>query len=183
MPADDRPRGATLILVGLPGAGKTTVGRGVAARLGWPFVDLDAAIEREAGRSVAEIFAAEGEAGFRERERTATARLAGAGPLVLAPGGGWIENPGCRALLCPPARIIHLRVTPATALERMADDREARPLLAGRDRAGALAALEALRARREPLYIRADFSLDTEGIDLQAVMEKVTALASGEERG
>ena len=85
---DDAPPGAPVapaghvILVGLPGAGKSTVGRRVARRLGHPFLDLDVEIERRAGRSVAAIFAAEGEAGFRAREAALSAELARAGAMA-----------------------------------------------------------------------------------------------------
>lgn len=168
----DRP---AIVLVGLPGAGKTTVGRLAAARLGWPFVDLDEAIAADAGMTVAEIFAAEGEPGFRARERDATRRLAGQGGVVVAPGGGWVENPGCMALLRPPASIIHLRVGLDAALARVAGDPTIRPLLAGPD---PRAALEALRVRREPYYERADWVVDTEVIDLERVVSKVVELAS-----
>jgi shikimate kinase len=168
---------APIVLVGLPGAGKSTAGRLAAMRLGWDFVDLDDEIVRMAGgRSVAEIFAAEGEPAFREREREATRNLRGRRRIVLAPGGGWMANPGCADALRPPARIIHLRVGVPAALARLAGSPEVRPLLAGPDPAGALADLE---RRRSGSYAAADVVLDTEVISLQAVVDSLVRLASG----
>lgn len=166
---------APIVLVGLPGAGKTTVGRAVAGRLGWTFIDLDEEIARAAGQTIPAIFATEGESGFRARERAATQALVGARRVVISPGGGWMANDGCVALLRPPAGIIHLRVGVDAALARMADDRAARPLLAGPD---PRAALVALRERREPAYAGSDWVVDTEGVELQEVIGKVLELAS-----
>ena len=163
------------VLVGLPGAGKTTVGRLAAARLGWAFVDLDEEIVRAAGgRSIPALFAEEGEPAFRERERVATRALVGRRDLVVAPGGGWMANPGCAPLLRPPARIIHLRVGVSAALGRMAGSGEPRPLLAVDDPA---AALRGLAERRREAYAAADVELDTEVLDLQQLVESVARLA------
>ena len=171
------PSDAPIVLVGLPGAGKSTSGRLAAERLGWEFVDLDEEIVRMAGgRGVAEIFAAEGEPAFRERERDATRNLRGRRRIVVAPGGGWMANPGCAELLRPPARIIHLRVGVPAALARLAGSAEVRPLLAGADPAGALAELQ---RRRSGGYAAADLELDTEVISLQAVVDSLVRLASG----
>ena len=170
-----QPRGAHLILVGLPGAGKTTVGQLVAERLGSPFVDLDAEIERMEGRSIEAIFAEHGEARFRELELRSTEAVANRGNLVLAPGGGWVTQPGLLALLRPPGRIIHLDVTPATALARMGSTVRARPLLAT---AEPLAVLERLLEARGPAYAAADAVLDTETLDLQELVAQLAALAA-----
>ena len=164
-----------LVLVGLPGSGKTTVGRAVAERLGRGFLDFDAEIERRAGRTVAEIFASEGEPAFRALERALTAELASTAPMVLAPGGGWVTNPGVVALLRPPARIIHLAASPETVLRRLGAERATRPLLHVAD---ALDALRALRRAREPLYRAADDVVETDLLDAQQVIEKVVALAT-----
>lgn len=167
---------APIVLVGLPGAGKSTVGRLAADRLGWAFVDLDEEIVRAAdGRPVAELFATEGEPAFREREREATRNLRGRRRIVVASGGGWMANPGCAALLRPPARIIHLRVGVRSALDRLRGSPETRPLLAGPDPAGALADLD---RRRAAAYAGADVVIDTEVLSLQAVVESLVRLAS-----
>ena len=172
LPAADAP----IVLVGLPGAGKSTVGRLAAAHLGWDYVDLDAAIVWAAGgMGISALFAAEGEAGFRAREREATRALVGRGRVVVAPGGGWMTNPGCVELLKPPARIIHLRVGVPAALARLRGSAEVRPLLAGPDPAGTL---EVLHRRRRVAYATADVELDTEVMDLQAVVDSVVRLAT-----
>ena len=167
------PRPA-LVLVGLPGVGKTTVGREAARRLGWPFLDFDEEIERREGRTVAALFAERGEGYFRECERRLTEELAGQGRIVLAPGGGWAAQPGLMDLLRPPARIIHLAAAPAAAAARMGAGRAVRPLLVGED---ATARLAALLRDRGLAYARADAVIDTEVIDFDAVVSKVCALA------
>lgn len=168
--------GAHLVLVGLPGAGKTTVGRAAAARLGVPFVDLDEEIERREGRTVAEIFAAEGEPRFRVLEREATAALRGAPGAVVAPGGGWIEQPGLVDLLRPPARLVWLRGPAEALLSRMSDgERARRPLLAGPDPEVAIRRLD---ERRRALYAAADHVIDTELIGVEKVMDAVVSLVA-----
>ncbi|HEY0970234.1 MAG TPA: shikimate kinase [Gemmatimonadales bacterium] len=170
-----RDRGGHLILVGLPGVGKSTVGAGVAALLGVPFLDLDVELERRAGMSVHEIFRVRGEPHFRRLERDLTAELAGAPPMVLAPGGGWIAQPGVAALLRPPGRIIYLSASPEVVAARMGAGMASRPLLAGSDPAERLAALLAARERD---YLSADAVVNTELLDVQQVIHAVGALAT-----
>ena len=169
-----------LVLVGLPGAGKSTVGRAVARRLSRRFVDFDVELERREGMSVAQLFATRGEPAFRELEISLTAELAGIEPSVFAPGGGWITNPGVVALLRPPGRIIHLRVSPAGALKRLGSARVSRPLLMDSDPA---AVLDRLWAARAALYETADGEVDTEVVDFQHVAEKVVLLARALDAG
>jgi shikimate kinase len=166
---------AHLILVGLPGAGKSTLGPLLAAGLGRPFVDLDREIEAATGRSIAAIFADGGEPSFRRAEREATERLRSAPASIVAPGGGWITQPDVVARICPPSRILHLHVRPATALSRMGNEVSDRPLLKGADPLGALVSLE--RERRDA-YAVADAVLDTETLTLQELVSRGTALAS-----
>jgi shikimate kinase len=164
----------SLVLGGLPGVGKSTVGAGVAQRLGWPFLDFDVEIERREGLSVAELFRARGEAYFRECERRLTEELAGRGGMVLAPGGGWVMQPGLVALLRPAGRIIYLAASAATVAARLGAGRASRPLLQGGEAADRLARL---LAEREAAYLAADAVIDTELIDEQEVICHVLALA------
>ena len=99
-----------VVLLGLPGAGKTTAGQALADRLGWTFLDFDEQIEAETGLSVAEIFAKFGEPYFRRLEADLTKRLASRHQVVFAPGGGWITNAELPALLDRDAILIWLRV-------------------------------------------------------------------------
>ena len=164
-----------LILVGLPGAGKTTVGVGAASRLGVPFLDFDSEIERREGMTVARIFAEKGEPHFRQLETALTAELIRMEPAIVAPGGGWIMNPGVVALVRPIGSIIYLRARPDTVLHRMGGSRDARPLLTGPDPLGALTAL---LAGREAAYAAADHVIDTDLLDPQQVIDKIAELAS-----
>lgn len=166
---------AHLILVGLPGAGKSTLGQRLAQQLQLPFVDLDREIERLTGRSIAEIFATEGEGAFRRLEREVTHRLAEASSRVVSPGGGWITQPDVVGLLRPPSRIIHLKVSPATARARMGNEVAHRPLLMGGDPVGRLTRLERDRAAA---YGTSDAVLDTETLTLQELVSNAAALAS-----
>ena len=168
------PRVPHLVLVGLPGAGKSTVGLALAERLGRSFLDLDREIERREGASVSALFAERGEHYFRQRERELTEELRQSGGMVLSPGGGWITNPDVVALLRPPARIIHLQVRPETALERLGPELRTRPLLMRPD---PLAELRRLQADRKALYAAADVAVDTEGLDIQRVVAKLAELA------
>jgi shikimate kinase len=120
-----------IVLVGFMGAGKTTVGRLLAAEIGLPFADLDLAIESRRSRSVKTIFAEQGEAAFRDIERETLAEVLAGPDLVLAVGGGAVEHPGSRRLLGT-ARVVHLEVGYADALARVGGD-AGRPMLARPD--------------------------------------------------
>jgi shikimate kinase len=165
-----------LVLVGLPGAGKSTIGRVVARQLRRPFLDFDAEIERRVHCTVAQYFARSGEAAFRELERLLTRELATAAPMVLAPGGGWVTNPGVMQLLRPPGRIVHLRVSPQEAMRRIARSRHVRPLL---QEADPEAKMRELWAARRALYAQADVVLDVERLTSQQVIDSVVKLAHG----
>lgn len=154
-------RTGPIVLVGLMGAGKSTVGRHLATMCERRFVDLDEEISRRAGRSVPELFAEAGEAGFRELEARAThevAVTAAESPgVVVAAGGGWMANRPARAAL-PTATTVWLRVAAAEAARRVAPGRTERPLLVGID---PVVRLAALLDERLPAYREATYTVDT----------------------
>lgn len=147
-----------LVLIGLPGAGKSTTG-GLAARaLGVPFRDLDTCVEAAEGCSVPELFARDGEPAFRRLEQAGMLELL-AGPVaVIAAGGGWAVQPGNLAAVEGRARVVYLRVSPEIAARRVAGTSH-RPLLASGD---PRVVLEALLQTREPSYLQADAIVDAE---------------------
>jgi len=164
-----------VILVGLPGCGKTTVGKGVAHRTGRSFLDIDLEIESREGRSISQIFAECGESYFRKKEREVTEELRLVGNMIVAPGGGWVADPEVVALVRPPSRLIYLRVRPATALERLGPMRRSRPLLMRPD---PLEELDRLLKARRTAYESADHVIDAELLSVQRVIDKVIELAS-----
>ena len=149
-----------VVLLGFMAAGKTAVGAELARRLGWAHVDLDREIERREGRSVAAIFAAEGEARFRELEARATVDVAARSGVIVSPGGGWITGAGNLEALGAGTLSVWLRVSPEEAVRRAGGAPGERPLLAGPD---PLAAARRLLEARAPLYARADVQVDTGG--------------------
>ncbi|MBC8090312.1 MAG: shikimate kinase [Phycisphaerae bacterium] len=164
------------MLVGLPGAGKSTVGRKVARLLRRPFVDFDVELARREGLSIPRLFSERGESAFRQLEVALTEELVRNTPSVWAPGGGWITNPGVVGLVRPPGRIIHLRVSPAGALKRLGSARASRPLLMDSDPG---VVLDRLWVSRRELYATADGEVDTEVVDFQRVALRVVLLARG----
>jgi shikimate kinase len=164
---------AHLILIGLPGAGKTTHGRHVAKDLNRPFIDLDRRVALLAGKSVAKIFREDGEPAFRALERRATAALASAPPSIVSPGGGWMLDSANVELVKPASIIVWLQVTPRVAVERMGARIRLRPLLASGD---PVSKLTELLASRSPRYARADAVINTEALDWQGVADAIAAL-------
>jgi shikimate kinase len=148
-PADIRDR--SIVLVGLMGSGKSTIGRRLAPRLGMRFADADDEIERAAGMTISDIFARFGEAHFRDGERRVIARLLTGPPLVLATGGGAFMNDETRALIQQNAVSIWLDADIPTLVDRVAR-RSHRPLLKDRDPAEVLRELAAVR---NPVYAEA----------------------------
>lgn len=147
-----------IFLVGMPGSGKTTVGRQLARRLGLPFFDSDDRIEERLGCSIREFFAREGEAAFRDVEEQALAELAHGPAAVVATGGGSVLREANRQCLRQGGQVIYLRSTPEDLYRRVRHD-TARPLLQVDD---PLAKLRALHAERDPLYREAaHFDIET----------------------
>lgn len=150
-----------LVLVGPMGAGKTSIGKRLAARFGLAFADSDREVESRTGVHVATIFECEGEPGFRARERTTLASLLAGRGRVIATGGGAVLDPGSRELMRARGFVVHLHVGVAEQLHRLERD-HARPLIAGDDRGDVLLRLAAERA---PLYAEvADLRFDTDGL-------------------
>lgn len=158
-----------IVLVGFMAAGKSSVGRRVADRLGYRFVDLDDEIERMAGRPVAEIFERGGEERFRELEERATRGLDPGEGTVVAVGGGWMSRPALRDAW-PGAVRVWLAVDAATAVARLGDELPSRPLLDGPD---PVAVARRLLEERRPDYERAEIRVDTRGRVVDAVAEEV----------
>jgi len=156
LPVPDSLRGQRIVLVGLMGAGKTSIGRRLAARLGLPFLDADAEIEVAAGCSIPELFARYGEAYFRDGEKKVIRRLLAGGPAVLAYGGGAFMDPDTRRATRERAVSVWLRCTLPTLLRRVAS-RENRPLLANQDHRATMARL---MEQRYPVYAEADLTVD-----------------------
>jgi 3-dehydroquinate synthase len=162
-----------IFLIGLSGSGKSTTGRLLAERLGWGFIDTDREIEREAGATVAEIFAREGEAAFRQRELRALEAAAAHEPVVVATGGGAPTIPAARPILGT-GFVVWLAVSPEVAARRIlaAPNGSERPLLAGDPRAR----LEALLQARIDLYRAADAAVDCDELTPEEQAEEIERL-------
>ena len=161
-----------IVLTGFMGSGKSTVGPIVAAHLGWQFVDVDDVIEAEAGTAIADIFARQGEAAFRDREHATIARLATGDALVLALGGGAIEHEDTRTLLnAPGTLLVHLEVELNTTLARCGGTENTRPVLADH------ANLAARYQRRLPLYRTAPISVRADNLSPEQVADAVLEAA------
>ncbi len=161
--------GRPVVLVGLMGAGKTTVGRRLARRLDLPFVDADAEIESAAGRTVAEIFAEDGEAFFRAGEERVIARLLESGPQVLATGGGAWTSEKTRDLVAQKAISVWLRADLDVLMERVSR-RPGRPLLQNPD---PRAVMKKLMDERYPLYELADITVESREAPHQTIVNDI----------
>jgi shikimate kinase len=161
----------TIALVGLMGAGKSTVGRRLAAQLGMPFRDADAEIEAAAGRSVSDIFKELGEQAFREGERRVIARLLDEPPHVLATGGGAFVDDETRALINARAVSVWLKAD-LEVLARRVSRRETRPLLIGKD---PQQVLSAQAEARYPKYAEAHLIIETGDSAHQSSVDAIIA--------
>ena len=170
-------RGA--VLVGFMGAGKSSVGKELARRLGTEFVDVDDRIEADAGKTIGEIFSGEGERAFRERERKAIRDAVSVPGRVIATGGGSFLDSENRLRLKEYAPVIFLDVSPGTVLRRLSGN-TSRPLLSGEDREKTVAEL---MASRRSAYREADFRVNTEDRSPDSVAETVYALLSRNTKG
>ena len=159
----------SIVLVGLMGAGKTAIGKRLAAQLGLPFYDADHEIERAAGMTIAEIFRTHGEAYFRTGEKRVIERLLAGGRIVLAPGGGAFMDPETRRTIRERATSIWLRCPLPVLLQRV-QGRTHRPLLNNGNPAATLARLS---AERSPIYAQADIIVDGSEDPLHVTTNKV----------
>ena len=160
----------SIVLIGMMGVGKSSIGRRLGARLGIPFVDADAEIEKAAGMSIADIFSRHGEAAFRSGEARVIARLLNGGPQVLATGGGAVMNAATRALIQERGVSIWLSAEFDLLLRRISKRKSERPLLQTEDPA---ATLRALMEEREPIYAQADLTVQSRDIPHDAVVAEI----------
>src|SRR4029077_2563975 len=160
----------SIVLIGMMGVGKSSIGRRLGSRLGVPFVDADPEIERAAGMSIADIFARHGEAAFRSGEARVIARLLNGGPQVLATGGGAVMNPETRALIQERGVSIWLSAEFELLLRRIRKRKAERPMLQTADPA---ATLRELLAEREPIYAKADLTVQSRDVPHDAVVAEI----------
>jgi len=163
-----------VVIVGLPGSGKTSIGRAAARLLNWPFIDFDTEIEHREHASVAQIFATNGEAHFRALEQDLTREMAQCSGTMMSAGGGWVTNRESVVLLRQTGRIIYLRATPELLVARLATARVPRPLLLVPDPLGVLRELYEVR---RPLYEEADLTIETELVEKKELIDQVRLYA------
>jgi XRE family aerobic/anaerobic benzoate catabolism transcriptional regulator len=169
--AEGRP---VVALLGLRGAGKSTIGRRLARRLRLPFVELDRRVEEASGLALGEVFALHGEEYYRRLERQALARLLDAGrPLVLATGGGLVTAPETYGLLRRGALTVWLKADPEDHWNRVVQQGDRRPMA---DHPQAMAELRRLLAVREPLYAEANHAIDTSRLGIDGTLRRIEAL-------
>jgi len=164
-----------LILTGFMGTGKSSVGRLLAGRLGWPFIDLDAEVVAMAGRSINEIFAKDGEAAFRVLESGCLERALRRGPAVIATGGGTVIADSNRMLMRATGVVVNLTASFDRITERLAGVAD-RPLYAGDD---PVTRAKTLLEQREQFYKDADIRIDTDGKSVEDVAAEILGYLRG----
>ena len=162
-----------IVLIGLPGAGKSTVGKMVAERLHTAFVDIDSILNRKEGKPISMIFAEKGEPAFREMERKEVEAALSHDPMVIAPGGGWAAQPGALDSAKSRGYIVYLKARAEVAAGR-AEPSGTRPVLMGDD---PLARMRELYTTRDPFYAKADATVLTEAKTAENVAAEVVKLA------
>ncbi|HEX4409526.1 MAG TPA: shikimate kinase [Xanthobacteraceae bacterium] len=160
----------SIVLVGMMGVGKSSIGRRVAARLGVPFVDADLEIEKAAGMSIADIFTRHGEDSFRNGEARVIARLLDGGPQVLATGGGAVMNADTRAAIKAKGVSIWLKADADVLMRRISKRKHERPMLHTADPA---ATLRELLAQRESAYAEADLTVQSREAPHEAIVTEI----------
>lgn len=168
------PRSDRIALIGLRGAGKTTLGTALAARLAVPFVELDREIERASGMELAEIFATRGQSGFRRLEHDCLERVVAAHPrAVIATGGSLVTEARTYDLLLSSCFVVWLRCAPESHMSRVAAQGDLRPMAQSPE---AMDDLKAILESRAALYAKADAELDTSGLAEPAALAGLVAL-------
>jgi shikimate kinase len=162
-----------IVLIGLPGAGKSTVGRMVADKLHAGFVDIDTILIRKEGKPISMIFAEKGEPVFRDMERKEVEAALAHDPAVIAPGGGWAAQPGALEDAKPRGYIVYLKARAEVAAGRV-EVTGTRPVLMGDD---PLARMKELFTARDPYYAKADATVLTEAKSAENVVAEVVRLA------
>jgi len=165
-----------LVLVGLPGAGKTTVGKLLADRLRTQCVDIDALIVRRMQMPITRVFGEQGEAKFRAIEAELMAKVLTEPPTVVVPGGGWAAQPDAMTLAKQTAYVIYLRTNPATSARRATVD-ASRPLLMGDD---PFEQMRHLLQEREPFYRQAHHEINVEGKPPERIADELAIVARRE---
>jgi shikimate kinase len=160
----------SLVLVGMMGVGKSSIGRRLGARLGVPFVDADTEIEKAAGMSIADIFARHGELSFRSGEARVIARLLDGGPQVLATGGGAVMNADTRSAIKEKGVSIWLNADCEVLMKRISKRKNDRPMLQTADPA---ATLRRLLLEREPFYAQADLTVQSREVPHEAIVTEI----------
>jgi XRE family transcriptional regulator, aerobic/anaerobic benzoate catabolism transcriptional regulator len=164
-------------LIGLRGAGKSTLGRLAAERLGWPFLELNREIEGETGLSIAEVFSLYGQEGYRRLELAALEQvLARKGAMILATAGGIVAEPITFELLMSSCFTVWVKAKPAEHMSRVREQGDLRPM--ANDKA-AMAELVTILSSREPLYARADAVVDTSDRDVEASLAELLRVIGG----
>jgi XRE family transcriptional regulator, aerobic/anaerobic benzoate catabolism transcriptional regulator len=170
---EEAPEAKPVALLGLRGAGKSTLGGKLASALGVPFVELDREVEREAGAALGEVFAMYGQEAFRRFERRALERvLSQHERAVIAAGGGLVTDPGTYKLLLERCRCVWLKASPEEHMARVIAQGDMRPF---KGRSAAIDEIRRLLADRDRLYARADATIDTSGKTLKQTLHELKA--------
>ena len=168
---DDEPAGRRIALIGLRGAGKSSLAARLAAARGVPFIELDAEVEREAGAKLGEVFAMYGQEAYRRFERRALERvLRTHDSAVIAVGGSLVTDPDTYRLLLDNCRTVWLKARPEEHMNRVIAQGDMRPF---KGQSAALDEIRKMLADRDRLYARADITLETSGRSLKATLEEL----------